>query len=245
MLTTPNIRIEYDKIQRQLFYMIPEKWETIYLYASVVDHFKVQTGEMFFYYYPKSILKRNPVNVYEVPNKFNIDEKAYLKLAENLYKEIKNLREELIKIGEKPWSNLTIIIKDFKFTVEYGYENLINSKYNSYERHLIWRYEYLNIPLTSYSKKDRIMLEEYLANKEVKNKNVTTYQEGIYKKPISNIIEYNNTSQTKEDEILKANIEKEKIKNENHPIIAQPKEMILKDYMPKSQILNRQTQDKK
>ena len=37
MENTPRIRSLYVKIQTQLFYMIPEKWEKIYLYASVVE----------------------------------------------------------------------------------------------------------------------------------------------------------------------------------------------------------------
>ncbi|MCI8352775.1 MAG: antitoxin YezG family protein [Clostridia bacterium] len=191
MLVTSNIRNIYEKIQKQLFYMIPEKWDRVYLYASVLDHYNnVQTGEMFFYYYPKSVLKKNPVNVYEIPNKFNIDEQAYLKLAENLYEEIKKLRIGLIKIGEKPWTNITISIKDFKFNVEYDYEDLVNSNYTSYDRHLIWRYKYLEVPISSYSRKDRKMLEKYLTEEKYHNKNINTYSEGIYKKPISNILAY-------------------------------------------------------
>ncbi len=203
MLTTANIRNYYEKIQKQLFYMIPEKWDRVYLYASVVDHFNgLQTGEMFFYYFPKSIIKKNPVNVYEVPSKFNIDEQAYLKLAENLYNEIKNLRKELIQSGEKPWSNVTISIENFKFNAQYHYENLQDTKYTSYDRHLIWRYQYLEIPLSSYSKKERKMIEEYLSHNEHKNK-TNTYQEGIYKKPVSNIIEYNRQEPTEELKYIK------------------------------------------
>ena len=60
MIMSQEIRNAYDKIQKQLFYMIPEKWDRVYLYASVLDHYNsVQTGEMFFYYYPKSMMKKN------------------------------------------------------------------------------------------------------------------------------------------------------------------------------------------
>lgn len=191
MLTTAEIRNLYEKIQSGLFYMIPEKWDSVYLYASVLDHYhNVQTGEMFFYYYPKGILKKNPVNVYEIPNKFNIDEDAYLILTENLYNVIKELRICLINQGEKPWSNITITIKDFKFNIEYSYENLVNSNYTSYDRHLIWRYKYLDVPISSYSKADRKMIEKYLKEEEYLNKNITTYNEGIYHKPAGNILAY-------------------------------------------------------
>ena len=206
MLTTSNIRKAYEQIQKQLFYMIPEKWDRVYLYASVVDHFNgLQTGEMFFYYFPKSILKKNPVNVYEVPSKFNIDESAYLKLAEKLYREIKKLRKELVTIGEKPWSSVTMSIENFKFNAKYEYENLQDSNYTSYDRHLIWRYQYLDIPLTSYSKKERKMIEEYLKNKKHNNNKSATYQEGIYKKTVSNITEYNKPEIKEETTYIKEN----------------------------------------
>lgn len=196
MLTTYDIRTAYNQIQKHLFYMIPEKWDRVYLYASVIEHFNnVQTGEMFFYYYPKSIFKRNPINVYEIPNKFNIDEQEYLKLAENLYEDIKKLRIQQIEIGEKPWTNITISIQNLKFNVEYDYEDLVNSNYTNYDRHLIWRYKYLDVPISSYSRKDRKMLEKYLDEEKYNNKNITTYNEGIYKKPLSNILTYDKSNE--------------------------------------------------
>lgn len=201
MLISSEIRNSYEKIQKQLFYMIPEKWDRVYLYASVLDHYNnVQTGEMFFYYYPKSVIKRNPINVYEVPNKFNLDEKAYLKLAEQLYEEIKKIRTTLIKDGENPWSNLTISIENFKFKVEYNYDDLMNSKYTSYDRHLIWRYKYLDVPLNSFSRKDRKMVEEYLRKEQYYNKNINTYIEGIYKKTVSDITQYSSSVRTTEND---------------------------------------------
>ncbi len=222
MLRNTEIKKMYEKIQKQLFYMIPEKWDRVYLYASVIDHFNnVQTGEMFFYYYPKSVIKKNPVNVYEVPNKFNIDEQAYLKLAERLYYEIKKLRSYEINVGEKAWSNLTISVQDFKFSVEYDYDDLVNSKYTNVERHLIWRYKYLDIPLNSYTRKDRKMIEEYLKKEKYKNQNVNTYVEGIYKKPVSNLIEYDKQEEQEEiitdtvNEVVKLTKNKEQKNKEN------------------------------
>lgn len=208
MTKTSNIKDIYSNIQKQLFYMIPEKWDRIYLYASVTEHSgDIQKDEMFFYYYPKSVLRRKPVNVYEVPNKFNVDEASYLKLADKLYNEIKKLREEIIKIGERPWSNVTISIQNFNFNIEFKYDDLSDPKYTSYDRHLIWRYKYLNVPINSYSKKERQMIEEYLNNEEYLNKNINTYTEGIYEKSSKHVIEYN-----KEEK--KVEQTKEKVENE-------------------------------
>lgn len=213
MVKTSNIKEIYSNIQKQLYYMIPEKWDRIYLYASVIEHFnKLETGEMFFYYYPKSMIRKNPVNVYEVPNKFNIDEGQYLKLADKLYGEIKKLRKEQIDLGEKPWSNTNIIIQNFNFCMEFKYDDLSDTKYTSYDRHLIFRHKYLNVPLSSYSKKERKMIEEYLENEEYLNRNMSTYTEGIYKKASKHLIEYNK-------EELQIDTMQENIKKEEEPEI--------------------------
>ena len=163
MLSTNKLRAIYAKIQKQLFYMIPEKWEKICLYASIIEQVNnLQTGEMFFYYYPTGLLKKNPINVYEIPNKFNIEEKEYMKLVEKLYAIISELREAFKESKEeKMWTNLTITIENLKFNVEYSYEDLIGSKYTSYDRHIIWKCKYLDLPLERLSKKDRKMLFFY------------------------------------------------------------------------------------
>ena len=95
MIENSEIRKVYSELQKQLFYLIPEKWDRIYLYASVEEKMEgLETGELFFYYFPKGILKKNPVNVYEIPNKFSLNEEEYIKLVEKLYKEIKNIRDK-------------------------------------------------------------------------------------------------------------------------------------------------------
>ena len=192
MKNTPRIKSIYAKIQTQLFYMIPEKWDKIYLYASIVEKANnIQTGEMFFYYFPKGILKRNPINVYEIPYIYNIDEESYNILANKLYDTIKELRREFEKEGLKIWSNLTISIANLKFNIEYDYENLNTSKYTNEERHIIWNYKYLDFPIERLSKKDRKMLENYLIEEKLLNKEVGTYSEGMYNFKVHNIIEYN------------------------------------------------------
>ena len=196
---TKQIKEMYEEIQRKLLYMIPEKWEAIYLYSSVIEEGKKEpTGELFFYYIPKGIFRKNPVNVYEVPSKFNIDEKQYLELAQKLYEDIKQLREEFKRTtpGEM-WSNLTISITNMKFRAEYSYEDLVNNAFNSYERHVIWRYKYLGIGPEQVSKKDKDILYRYF-NGARNLAEVEEYNAGIYiEQDTKNIIEYN----TQEDEI--------------------------------------------
>lgn len=195
MLNTSTFREIYAEIQNQLFYLIPEKWSKIYLYASVIKKLKnIETGEMFFYYFPKGVLKKNPVNVYEVPSKFNVNEKEYLVMVDKLYDTIKKLRREFKKNKQELWSNLTIIIENNRFTIKYSYEDLLGSKYSSYDRHIIWKYEYLDMPIEIVSRKDRKMLESYYAERENQIIKVREYSEGMYNNKTHNIIKYDKQS---------------------------------------------------
>lgn len=190
---TKKIKEIYEDIQKKLFYMIPEKWESLYLYSSVIDlGNNEKTGELFFYYIPKGIFRKNPVNVYEIPTKFNIEENQYLQLVEILYNEIKMLREEFRKSETgKLWTNITISIQDMKFKVEYRYEDLLNDIFDSYERHVIWRYKYLGIGIEQVGKKEKEILEKYFSMpKQLEEKE--EYSMGVYiEQDVKNIIEYN------------------------------------------------------
>ena len=146
---------KYEEIQNQLFYMIPEKWDKLFLYSSILDKpdKEGRTGELFFYYMPKGILRKKIVNVYEIPSRFNVDEKQYLKLVEILYSEIKELRKEFMKVNEgEIWTNLTMSIQNLRFKVEYDYTDLNNFEFDSFQRHIIWRYENLGIGLEQLNK---------------------------------------------------------------------------------------------
>lgn len=191
---TKKVKEIYEDIQRKLFYMIPEKWEKLYLYSSVLDEpdREGKTGELFFYYIPKGIFKKKPVNVYEIPMKFNLDENQYLRLVQILYGKIKELRQEFRKSERKEiWTNLTMSIHSLKFKVEYDYTDLNHSDFSSYERHVIWRYENLGIGEEQISKEDKEILKRYhlgartLARKE-------HYDAGIYIHDIENVIAYSN-----------------------------------------------------
>lgn len=212
---TKKIKEMYEDIQRRIFYMIPEKWDKMYLYCQVSDLMDGhKTGELFFYYMPKGILKKNPVNVYEIPQKFNLDEKEYLKLVNILYEKIVELREEFKKIEIVPtWTNLTIMIEGIKFKVEYDYEDLNKSKFSSYERHIIWRYNYLGIKEEQLNKKEKEIIERYLLGEKVVRRR-ERYEEGIYIKNIKNIVDYDTESYAVEQNIEYVATKDEKAKNQ-------------------------------
>lgn len=217
---TKKIKDIYEEIQKELFYMIPEKWDKLYLYSCVIDMPKnVKTGELFFYYIPKGVLKKKPVNVYEIPNKFNLDENQYLKLVELLFNKIKQLREEFRKVDTEAWSNITLIVENSRVRVEYDYEDLKKSNFTSYERHIIWRFKYLGIGPEQVSKKDKEILKRFvLGAKTLTRKEI--YQFGIYVKDVGNIIDYN-TEDSETDKNVEYIVSKEERKNKNQILLSQ------------------------
>ena len=200
MQSLPEEKILYSEIQKKLFYIIPEKWESIYLYASVIDRpHQKPIGEMYFYYLPKGIIKKKFVNGYEIPSLFNIDEEQYSKLITDMYNTIKLLRESSIQAGKRIWSNICISIENSQFKIEFDYENLKNAQFNSYERHVIWRYNYLSEGIEVLSKNDKRIIEDYLQYlylHQLPKKDV--YVEGIYKRPVNNIIDFEKTLSVEE-----------------------------------------------
>jgi hypothetical protein len=92
MVSIQEEKLIYSEIQKKLFYVIPEKWESIYLYTSIIDVPRGRPkGEMYFYYFPKSFIKKKAVNGYEIPSLFDVDEEEYM---QQLYKQLAKMRQE-------------------------------------------------------------------------------------------------------------------------------------------------------
>lgn len=206
---TKKVKEIYEEIQRKLFYMIPEKWDRLYLYSAVLDQpdKEGKMGELFFYYIPKGIFKKKAINVYEIPGRFNLEEKQYLKLVQSLYAKIRELKEEFRKSERNQiWTNITITIKDLKFKVEYDYTDLNHDDFSSYERHVIWRYEVLGVTEEQLSKEDRAILKRYqLGAKTLSRKE--HYDMGIYIKEIENVVAYRNENELEIEQPTEAKIE--------------------------------------
>ena len=149
-----GVRNIYIRIQTSLIKLIPESWTEICLYASVLNNKK---GEMYFYYIPKKIIKANPINCYEVPSKFGLDDELYNRQLKELYDVIKFLHNN----SSRKWTNITIVIKDGFFTIEYHYNNLLKSKFNDEQRRIVWCHKYLHTPIESLSAKDKKLINTY------------------------------------------------------------------------------------
>lgn len=198
---TKRIKELYENIQRKLFNIVPGKWDELYLYASIIERLgKVQIGEMYFYFMPKGIFKRKFINVYEVPNKYNIEEEEYLNLVELLYDEIKELREEFKRTKQRVWSNLTISIKNDRIKYEFCYDNLLGGQDEYYEHHIFWRKKYLHIE--PCGKKEEKALKNYTTTRrKIDISKSDEYITGIYLKRQVNVVKYDTTDADKNQRV--------------------------------------------
>ena len=157
-----------SQIQELIYYIIPEKWKNIELYISMPDS-RLRKGELFFYYLPNSIFKRQYINCYEVPYMFNISEKEYSDIMSKLYNKFMILKEELNKNNRQVEEIYVHIIKE-KYVYEIATDNVRLRKENiennmlnlftSYENHIIWRY--LNLGIFPDDRKEKEIIGRYL-----------------------------------------------------------------------------------
>ena len=157
-----------SQIQELIYYIIPEKWKNIELYVSMPDS-RIRKGELFFYYLPNSIFKRQYINCYEVPYMFNISEKEYSDIMSKLYNKFMILKEELNK-NNRHVEEIYVHITKEKYVYEIATDNVRLRKENiernmlnlfsSYENHIIWRY--LNLGIFPEDRKEKEIVGRYL-----------------------------------------------------------------------------------
>ena len=225
-----------SQIQELIYYIIPEKWKNIELYISMPD-MGIRKGEMFFYYLPNSIFKRQYINCYEVPYMFNISEKEYSDIMSKLYNKFMILKEELNKNNRNVEEIYVHITKD-KYVMEIATDDIILKKkdirknmlmlYSSYENHIIWRY--INLNILPDEKRDKEIIRKYL-NSEYYTLEKELIEFEVINQNIKSIIDFEKVLTVEEaiarsiyekkakDNIKKVKNEEELFKNDDEKII--------------------------
>ena len=184
-----------SQIQELIYYIIPEKWKNIELYISMPDS-RIRKGELFFYYLPNSIFKRQYINCYEVPYMFNISEKEYSDIMSKLYNKFMILKEELNK-NNRQVEEIYVHITKTNYMMEIATDNLVLKRkdirrnmlmlYSSYENHIIWRY--LNLNILPDEKKEKEIITRYL-NSEYYNLEKEIIEFDIIDENIKSIVDF-------------------------------------------------------
>ena len=204
-----------SQIQELIYYIIPEKWKNIELYISMPDS-RIRKGELFFYYLPNSIFKRQYINCYEVPYMFNISEKEYSDIMSKLYNKFMILKEELNK-NNRQVEEIYVHITKTNYMMEIATDNIVLKKkdirrnmlmlYSSYENHIIWRY--LNLNILPDEKKEKEIITRYL-NSEYYNLEKEIIEFDIIDENIKSIVDFEKVLTV--EEAIARSIHEKKIK---------------------------------
>ena len=81
--------------------------------------------------------------------------------------------------------------------------------YTEKERHIIWQYKYLGLTPERLPRKERKVLEDYIAGNEIVGNDTKKHTENMYQKHIHNNVEYDRQEKVnQEDSFAKKKIDK-------------------------------------
>ena len=167
-----------SQIQELIYYIIPEKWKNIELYISMPDS-RIRKGELFFYYLPNSIFKRQYINCYEVPYMFNISEKEYSDIMSKLYNKFMILKEELNK-NNRQVEEIYVHITKTNYIMEIATDDIVLKKKDI---------RYLNLNILPDEKKEKEIITRYL-NSEYYNLEKEIIEFDIIDENIKSIVDF-------------------------------------------------------
>jgi hypothetical protein len=125
----------FEMIAERIQDILPQGWKKVVFYAEVTD----DSYEMFYYVFTSESDK--PIQCYDLPDLYEIDENQIDAIFEELYEPLRKERSSLIAEGKEPWSNYTLILNsDSSFKVDYDFTSLEDG---GYEYRKQWKNKYI------------------------------------------------------------------------------------------------------
>ncbi|MEC0406293.1 antitoxin YezG family protein [Bacillus velezensis] len=154
-METQKIDLLYQKIAEQINEIIPSEWERVILYAEILD----DSSEVFFYF--NTPHSEDFIYSHNIPEHFHVSEEIYEGLLFDLHDLFEELRDEFKENNQDIWTNLTLNLAiSGEFSIDYNYEDVIQSPYTISQRQTIWTYK--NVGIYPKSKPLKSFLEQYL-----------------------------------------------------------------------------------
>ena len=102
------------------------------------------------------------------------------------YKVLSTVKEDVLVNGI--FNHYAEIVNRISYEVtDVETDDLGNSKFSSYEKHLIFRYTYLDYPISSFNKNERDVINTYLNEVRRNKPRVYKYSEVMYEMPFETI----------------------------------------------------------
>ncbi|WP_375088814.1 immunity protein YezG family protein [Peribacillus sp. RS7] len=104
----------YQKIGRQLNFIIPESWDKVLLYTEVTEW----SNRTYFYYYPHN--RKTPIYSLDIEDMDNVNEDEVNRQLHHLYEYLRELWDEFKNQKQEQWTNLTYeLTSNEKIDIDY------------------------------------------------------------------------------------------------------------------------------
>ncbi|MCM2988281.1 antitoxin YezG family protein [Bacillus safensis] len=157
-----ELEVNYKKIAETIDEMIPCDWDKVWMYAEILDD---SAGINFYFTEPNN---EERVYGHDIPDRYSVSDSVYDHLLVELSEALEELKKEYIKNSLGAWTTATLELeRSGKFSIDYGYEDILNIGLYGIQRIEVWEYKTFGI-LPENEKNKEIVLN-YVRNKEDNN----------------------------------------------------------------------------
>ncbi|WKB36499.1 DUF600 family protein [Terrilactibacillus sp. S3-3] len=130
----------YTKIAQQVNDMIPDEWVNFYLNGELVNG----EGGVFFFFYDTPKNRDYYIYSHDIPEIYNISEKAYDKENDKLFKLVRSLQQVFSDNDQEAWTSMVMIVNnERKLKVHFDYINWLESEFGPTDRINYFEFKYL------------------------------------------------------------------------------------------------------
>ncbi|WP_111292758.1 immunity protein YezG family protein [Bacillus safensis] len=152
----------YKKIAESINEMIPCNWDKVWMYAEILDD---SAGITFCF---NEQVDGEYIYGHEIPLKYNVSKSTYIHLLYELSNNFEELKREYIKNKLGAWTTATLELESSgKFSIDYGYEDILNIGLYGIQRRAVWEYKTFGILPKNEKNKETVL--NYIKNKEENN----------------------------------------------------------------------------
>ena len=131
----------YGQIVSKMCEMIPCEYESIHFNGDISE----DGGRVFFFFNTKEE-KDKYIYSLDIPNEFNVSEKVFYKLNDELFELTRKLNNVFIENGQEAWKSVTMHYNNSgKFELKYSYIDWFEQGYGILDRVNYFKYLYLNM----------------------------------------------------------------------------------------------------
>ncbi|WP_241503613.1 immunity protein YezG family protein [Bacillus safensis] len=135
-METKEMEILYKEIAEHIYEMIPVKWNTIWMYAEMLDD---SASALFYFTVPN---KEEYYYSHNIPEEFQVSEDTYDSLLINLQRKLRRLREDYAEVHSDKWTTVTIKLTSLgEMSKNFGYEDVYSLGIDHIQRRAVWEYE--------------------------------------------------------------------------------------------------------